>query len=94
MLRSTFVRVSHQVGLRAPGDSYGPRLHDIRHRLAINTLLRWHRCEVDVERRLPELSAYLGHVHITDTQWYLTATPQLLRYALNRVVRSEWKTQP
>lgn len=89
MLRWTFVKVSHQIGLRAPDDSHGPRLHGFRHRLAIKTLLKWHRGGVDVERHLPELSTYLGHAHITDTQWYLTATPQLLRYALKRVERSE-----
>jgi integrase/recombinase XerD len=93
MLRWTFVKVSHQIGLRAPGDSHGPRLHGFRHRLAINTLLMWHRRGVDVERHLPELSTYLGHAHITDTQWYLTATPQLLRYALKRVERSERRTR-
>jgi integrase/recombinase XerD len=88
-LRRTFVQLSHQIGLREPGDSRGPRLHEFRHRLAIQTLLKWYRRGIDVERHLPQLSAYLGHAHITDTQWYLTATPQLLRYALNRVEQSE-----
>ena len=63
-------------------------------RLAINTLLKWHRRGVDVERHLPALSAYLGHAHVTDTQWYLTATPQLLRYVLRRVERSERRGRP
>ena len=49
--------------------------------LAVNTLLRWYQDGVDVERRLPELSTYLGHAHITDTYWYLTATPELLQQA-------------
>lgn len=89
VLRWTFVKLSHQIGLRARGDSHGPRLHGLRHRVAIQTLLKWYRCGVDVERQLPQLSTYLGHAHITDTQWYLTATPQLLRYALKRVERSE-----
>jgi integrase/recombinase XerD len=93
MLRWTFVKVSHQIGLRAPGESHGPRLHGFRHRLAINTLLKWYRCGINVERRLPVLSTYLGHAHITDTQWYLTATPQLLRYALKRVERSEGRSR-
>jgi integrase/recombinase XerD len=93
MLRWTFVKVSHQIDLRGPGDSHGPRLHGFRHRLAINTLLKWYRCGVDVERHLPALSTYLGHAHITDTQWYLTATPQLLRYALRRVERSERRSR-
>ena len=93
-LRWTFVKLSRQIGLRGPGDSHGPRLHGLRHRLAINTLLKWHRRGVDVERHLPVLSAYLGHAHITDTQWYLTATPQLLRYVLRRVERSERRGHP
>jgi integrase/recombinase XerD len=94
MLRWTFVKISHEIGLRAPGDSHGPRLHGFRHRLAINTLLKWHRDGIDVERHLPTLATYLGHAHITDTQWYLTATPQLLRYVLRRVERSERRAHP
>jgi integrase len=93
-VRWTFVKLSCEIGLRAPGDSRGPRLHDLRHRLAIGTLLRWYRHGVDVGRHLPELSTYLGHAHITDTYWYLTATPQLLRYALNSVERSKHGGQP
>jgi integrase/recombinase XerD len=88
-VRRTFVKLSHEIGLRRAGDSRGPRLHDLRHRLAVSTLLRWYRRGVDVERHLPELSTYLGHAHITDTYWYLTATPELLRYALRRMERSE-----
>lgn len=93
-VRWTFVKLSHQIGLRGAGDSRGPRLHDLRHRLAVSTLLRWYRHGVDVERHLPELSTYLGHAHITDTYWYLTATPELLRYALRRMERSERRIRP
>lgn len=88
-VRWTFVKLSREIGLRGADDSRGPRLHDLRHRLAISTLLRWYRDGVDVERHLPELSTYLGHAHITDTYWYLTATPELLRYALLRVEQPE-----
>ena len=93
-MRWTFVKLSREIGLRGPSDSRGPRLHDLRHRLAIDTLLRWYRRGVDVERHLPELSAYLGHAHITDTYWYLTATSQLLRYALDSVERSRRGARP
>jgi len=62
--------------------------------MAVNTLLGWYRDGVDVERRLPELSTYLGHAHITDTYWYLTATPELLRQALLRVEPSEREALP
>jgi len=84
-VRATFVKLSHQIGLRAPGDHHGPRLHDLRHRFAIRTLLDWYRNGVDVERRLPQLAAYLGHAHVGDTYWYLSATPELLALAARRL---------
>lgn len=93
-VRWTFVKLSHEIGLRSASDSRGPRLHDLRHRLAINTLLDWYRRGVDVERHLPELSTYLGHAHVTDTYWYLTATPKLLHYAMRRVERSRQGDRP
>jgi len=84
-VRYTFVKLSHQIGLRAPQDRYGPRLHDLRHRFAIRTLLDWYRAGLDVERRLPQLAAYLGHAHVNDTYWYLSATPELLALAAQRL---------
>jgi integrase len=93
-VRWTFVKLSHQIGLRQSGDSRGPRLLDFRHRLAINTLSRWHRRGVDIEKHLPELSTYLGHVHVSDTYWYLSATPELLAQALRRVERAERGGRP
>jgi integrase len=84
-VRWTFNKLSRATGLRGPTDRRGPRLHDFRHRLAVKTLLRWYRRGVDVERQLPVLSTYLGHGHVTDTYWYLTAVPQLLRLAAQRL---------
>ncbi len=84
----TFVKLSHQVDLRGPSDRHGPRLHDLRHRFAVNTLLRWYRSGVDVERHLPELSTFLGHSHPTDTYWYLSAVPELMRLVTKRLEQS------
>lgn len=84
-VRYTFNRLSRQTGLRGATDRRGPRLHDFRHRLAVKTLIGWYRRGVDVERRLPVLSTYLGHGHVTDTYWYLTAVPELLRLAAERL---------
>jgi integrase/recombinase XerD len=83
--RWTFNKLSRETGVRAPTARRGPRLHDFRHRLAVKTLVRWYRRGVDVERRLPVLSTYLGHGHVTDTYWYLTAVPELLRLAADRL---------
>ena len=92
-LRRIFYRLSHQVGLRAPCDRHGPRLHDLRHRFASHTLLRWYRSGVDPEHRLPVLSAYLGHAHWSDTYWYLSAFPELMREAMARLER-RWEQHP
>jgi integrase/recombinase XerD len=80
-----FYTLSRQIGLRGVDDSRGPRLHDFRHRFAVQTLLRWYRNGEDPKRRLPILSTYLGHAHVTDTYWYLTGTPELLRAAGERL---------
>jgi integrase len=85
VVEQTFVKLSRQVGLRGPSDRRGPRLHDLRHRFAVRTLMRWYRTGVDVERHLPELSTYLGHAHPTDTYWYLSAVPELMRLVVKRL---------
>jgi site-specific recombinase XerD len=92
-IRRTFYALSRQVGLRGLSESHGPRLHDMRHRFATNTLVRWYRSGQDPERRLPLLSAYLGHVHVADTQWYLEASPELMREAMRRV-EQRWEGRP
>jgi integrase len=84
-VRRTFYAVSRQTGLRGATASRGPRLHDFRHRFAVETLLRWYRAGEEVERRLPVLSTYLGHGHVADTYWYLTACPELLGAAVQRL---------
>lgn len=81
----TFYSLSRQIGLRAVDASRGPRLHDFRHRFAVETLLRWYRNGEDPKRRLPILSTYLGHARVTDTYWYLTGTPELLGAACQRL---------
>lgn len=86
-VRRTFYTLSRQVGLRGPTASHGPRLHDFRHRFATQTLLNWYRSDQDTERLLPILSTYLGHVHIADTYWYLSACPELMGQAMSRLER-------
>jgi integrase/recombinase XerD len=92
-IRRTFYALSRKIGLRGPTDSHGPRLHDMRHRFAVQTLLRWYRAGEDAERRLPILSTYLGHVHVADTYWYLSQWPELMREAMRRLER-RWEDRP
>jgi integrase/recombinase XerD len=92
-IRRTFYDLSRQTGLRGPSDHHGPRLHDFRHRFAVETMVQWYRCGQDVERRLPVLSTYLGHAHVTDTYWYLSACPELMGLATERLER-RWEAWP
>jgi len=91
MARYTFAKLSQRVGLRASakGHGHGPRLPDMRHRFAARTLIHWYRAGLDVERELPKLSTYLGHVHVNDTYWYLEAVPELLQLATDRLIHRE-----
>lgn len=56
-----------------------------RHRFAITSVLGWYRDGLDVQPRLPGLSTYLGHTNPADTYWYLSATPELLALAAERL---------
>lgn len=86
-VHKSFASISRTVGLRGPSDSRGPRLHDLRHRFATETLLRWSRSDAAIEREMPVLSTYLGHSNISDTYWYLSAHPKLMRHAALRLER-------
>ena len=56
----TFRRLVRHVGLTSPSGR-APRLHDLRHRFAVDTLVNWYRAGVDVEAHMPLLSTYMGH---------------------------------
>jgi integrase/recombinase XerD len=86
----TFHRLSKMVGLCSRTGSRAPHLHDLRHRFALVTLLHWYRDGQDIERRLPVLSAFLGHVQVSNTYWYLSACPELLG-AANKRLEQHWE---
>ena len=88
-----FRRLTDKLGLVGQNGQRQPRVHDLRHRFAMTTLLQWYRDGQDIERRLPVLSAYLGHVEIGSTYWYLSAWPQLLAAAKDRLER-HWEATP
>ena len=47
---SVFRTLSRKIGLRQPDATKGPRLHDFRHRFAIQAMLRWYREGEEVSR--------------------------------------------
>ena len=92
-VQRVFHALSRQTGLRAPGVRNGPRLHDLRHRFAVQVLTRWYESGQDPARRLPALSTYLGHVCVAGTYWYLSNSPELMAPAMVRLER-RWGGSP
>ena len=87
-LEKVFRCLRQHAGIGRPAtDRWQPRLHDLRHTMAVHRVIAWYRERVDVEARLPLLAAYLGHVHVSGTQIYLTMTPELLAEASWRFER-------
>ncbi len=74
-------------GMKPSAGRVGPRPYDIRHTFAVHRLTRWYRAGVDINGRLPWLSAYMGHNDLLGTESYLTATPELLAIAGRRFER-------
>jgi integrase/recombinase XerD len=81
------VRIRANVMCETVRARHQPRLHDLRHSFVVHRLISWYRDGADVQRLLPKLATYLGHVHISGTQRYLTLTPELLREACVRFER-------
>jgi integrase len=95
----TFARVSAQIGVRPRFRAHRlgrgfPRLHDLRHRFAIRTLIDGYRSGCAVDPLLPVLATYLGHVHVQDTYWYLEAVPELLQLATERLTDAGTAGEP
>jgi site-specific recombinase XerD len=87
-LEGAFRRLRKHAGVvRSDGARYQPRLHDLRHTFAVHRLTSWYRQGADVQRLLPHLCVYLGHVRLAATQVYLTMTPELLQQANGRFER-------
>lgn len=84
-VHEVFRRLRNRSGLARRTTPRRPRIHDLRHSFAVKTVLGWYQAGIDVEARLPRLSTYLGHTNPSDTYWYLTATPELLARAAERL---------
>ena len=85
----TFRGLLNAAGVGA-GSSITPRIHDVRHSWAVNTVIDWYRDGEDVATRMPRLSTYLGHSDPRHTYNYLSASPELLAFAAARLNDTEW----
>jgi integrase/recombinase XerD len=74
---TVFRKLLMQCGIPHAGRGKGPRVHDYRHLFAVHTLRRWYRTGADLDAKLPLLTTYLGHQHLSGTQRYLHLTAEL-----------------
>jgi integrase len=88
-VESTFRSLVRATGLQPRSARCRPRLHDLRHSFAVNTVLDWYRDGGDVQARMPLLSTYLGHVDPSATYWYLSTAPELMALACARLEDAE-----
>jgi integrase/recombinase XerD len=82
-----FAKLIREIGLEGAGERVRPRPHDLRHTLAVRTLLDWIEAGEDVDRRMPELSTFLGHYAPESTYWYLQTVPELTALVAARLDR-------
>ncbi len=82
-LGTTFREITTRIGVRT--EAVHPRIHDLRHRFAVQTLIDWERSGIKIDEHIATLSTYLGHVSPADTYWYLSASPELMALAAERV---------
>ena len=80
-----FRTLTDRAGITDASSACRPRLHDLRHRFAVLTMLRAYRSGPDPAAVLPVLATWLGHADPGDTYWYLTGTAELLDAALQRL---------
>lgn len=80
-----FRAMTDRAGITNASSACRPRLHDLRHRFAVLTMLDAYRSGQDPAAVLPVLATWLGHADPGDTYWYLTGTAELLEAAMHRL---------
>jgi integrase len=84
---TTFAMLRDHAGIKPRSAACRPRIHDLRHTFAVNTLLDAYHSGEEAGPKLALLSTYLGHVNPAKTYWYLQAAPELMALAGERLER-------
>jgi integrase len=84
-VHNAFHRLVRLAGLSPRSSSCRPRIHDLRHTFAVASMLDAYAAGEDGQSRLTLLSTWLGHVHPGSTYWYLSASPELMTVAGQRL---------
>lgn len=83
--RGMFLEMREAAGIEKPPGQMQPRIHDIRHTFAVRALEACPDGRDRIAQHMLALATYLGHSHVTDTYWYLQATPRLMRDIADRI---------
>ena len=75
---ATFRELTRSIGLRGKPGTPGPCIHDFRHTFAVRVLESCRGEKNEIARNMLALSTCLGHAHLSDTYYYLHATPKLM----------------
>lgn len=82
-IAKTLRGITTDMGLRTA--TVRPTAHHLRHSFAVRTLIDWQQSGVSVDGHIATLSTYLGHIVPADTYWYLSASPELMAMAADRL---------
>lgn len=84
-VQAAFRHLRRLLNWRSRGGHPAPRICDLRHRFITYQLTRWHEAGLDANQRMLALATYVGHAHPSFTYWYVTATPELMAIAAQRL---------
>jgi integrase len=84
-VHKTFTGLVSAAGLGPRTGRCRPAIHGLRHSYAVNMLAGWYRDGADVPARLPWLSTVMGHSSPASTYWYVSASPELMALAAQRL---------
>jgi len=76
---STFQTAVDKIGLQRRPRLPCPTPHSLRHTFAVRALEACPDGRDRITKHMLALSTYLGHSKVSDTYWYLEATPDLMR---------------
>ena len=76
-VHSVFRTLLKSAGIKPSGGRW-PRIHELRHTLAVRALESSPPGRQRIGQHMLALATYLGHVNINATYWYLETTPELL----------------
>jgi integrase len=85
-IQNTFDCLRRRLGWVARGGHAQPRIHDLRHTFICQALLRGQQ-DNQIDHVADAISTYVGHARVSDTYWYISATPELMNGASQRFSR-------